>query len=98
MSFIPAMFYHYSVRPLARTPGVDNLALQPKFELPLTDYSGPTNANRQPLRFFEGAVNEGPQQKVIMGVQGVPNTGALNLSGLISSEDAEALSFRSSDG
>lgn len=95
---LPAPFYHYAIRPLARTPGVDNLALQPMFELPLVDYSGPTVANRQTLNFFEGAVNEGPQTKVIMGVQGIPNADTLGLAGLMSASQIEALTYRSSDG
>ena len=81
--FAAAPFYHYLVRPLARTPGVYNEVLQPKFELPLFDMSGPTHINRNSLSYTQGAINEGPQFQTVYGVQGVPNKDALDLAGLL---------------
>ena len=83
MSFTPAPFYPYWVRPLARTPGVYNEVLQPKFELPLSDASGPTDINNRNLSYFQGAVNEGPLVQVIAGTQGVINLDQFTLNGLL---------------
>lgn len=67
-------FYDYSQRPLVRTPGVDNLAPVPKFQLPMFSWIGPGLANLFSWRYIEGAIPARPFQQA--GVTGYPGTPA----------------------
>jgi hypothetical protein len=86
---LPSPFFHWQPRPLVRTPGVDNDALQPKLENPLWDFSGPTFINQRNLAYNQGAQIEGPMQQVIYGTAGVLNQQNLDLLGLLKKYDPD---------
>ncbi len=81
-------FIRYSERPLVRTPGVDNLAPVPIFQLPLFSMLGRGGQGIfQPLRFLEPAHLPGQKVLVYAGITGVVNQDQLDLASLSSETD-----------